>query len=256
MSRTPCVLVINLDRSPQRLANMRERLAGWPWPWERLPAVDGSALAEWPAAEVDEAAYRRRHGRELPRGEVGCYLSHLRAMRRFLETGSEHLVLLEDDALPGPDFVPVVERLLERGADWDLVKLSGFHRCGPWTVAALTPHHRLAIPFARQGNTAALVMNRTAAARLLQALQPMSLPYDHALERPWTCGLRLRVVVPPPCAAGDDTGTTVAMHSTRKLAGVNRLWTHGFRLRNELARLAWACGQACRQLLPSSAGRR
>jgi glycosyl transferase family 25 len=254
MSRPPCVLVINLDRSPQRLANMGARLAGWPWPWERLPAVDGSALAGWPAAEVDEATYRRRHGRELPRGEVGCYLSHLRAMRRFLESGRDHLVLLEDDAVPGPDFVTVVERLLERAGDWDLVKLSGFHRCGPWSVASLTAQHRLAIPFARQGNTAALLMSRAAASRLLDALQPMSLPYDHALERPWTCDVRLRVVVPPPCAAGDDTGTTVAMHSTRKLEGVNRLSTHAFRLRNELARLAWACGQAWRQVL-SPAGR-
>jgi glycosyl transferase, family 25 len=239
----PCVLLINLDRSPERLANMNKRLAALPWPWERVPAIDGPAQKDFPAQEVDEHLYRRRHGRDLPRGEIGCYLSHVRAMKQFLAGESSHLLLLEDDAVPGPDFGLVVQALLEQPEHWDLVKLSGFHSGGPLPVRPLVKGYRLAVPFARQANTAALLMTRACARSLVHTLLPMSLPYDHALEQPWVHGQRLRIVTPPPCAAADDTGTTVAMHSTRKLRGLKRLPAHAFRLRNEVRRLAWAAAQ-------------
>ena len=48
------VLLVNLDRSPERLANMTERLSQFSFRWERLSAVDGGLLPELCAAEVDE----------------------------------------------------------------------------------------------------------------------------------------------------------------------------------------------------------
>jgi len=245
--QTLATYVINLERSPERLRAMSERLDALGLPWQRIVAVDGPALPAWPPGSVDEAGYARRHGKPVAAGEVGCYLSHLKALRAFLDTGSSHLLLLEDDALPGPTCRAVVDALLQACDRWDLVKLSGFHRGSPAGVMPLVSGHVLAVPFSRQGNTAALMFNRQAAAAALRALEPMRLPYDHALERPWTFGQRLRIVTPSPVQAQDGSPSTISGGRTQKFGGLQRLPTHAFRVRNETRRLAWALGQWLRR---------
>ncbi len=240
---TLATLVINLDRSPERLAAMADRLRLLGLPWQRVQAVDGPALPAWPAGSVDEAGYARCHGKPVAAGEVGCYLSHLQALRTFADSGASHLLLLEDDALPGPDCRAVVEALLRQARRWDVVKLSGFHRGSPAPVMQLLPGYRLAVPFSRQGNTAALMFNRAAAQAALRALAPMRLPYDHALERPWSYRQRLRIVTPSPVHAQDGSPSTISGGRTRKFGWSQRLPTHAFRVRNEAQRLAWAVGQ-------------
>lgn len=242
-SQSLATFVINLERSPERLAAMGERLRTLGLPWQRIVAVDGPALPAWPPGSVDEAGYARWHGKPVAAGEVGCYLSHLKALRAFLDTGASHLLLLEDDALPGPTCRAVVEALLQACDRWDLVKLSGFHRGSPAEVMPLVPGHVLAVPFSRQGNTAALMFNRQAAAAAVRALDPMRLPYDHALERPWTFGQRLRIVTPSPVLAQDGSPSTISGGRTKKFGWAQRLPTHAFRVRNEMRRLVWALGQ-------------
>lgn len=235
--------VINLDRSPERLVAMADRLRALGLPWARLPAVDGRALSAWPPGGVDERGYARWHGKPVAAGEVGCHLSHLKALQRFIDSDASHLLLLEDDALPAPGCREVVQALLREAARWDVVKLSGFHRGSPVAVAELLPGHRLAVPFSRQGNTAALMFNRDGACAALRALAPMRLPYDHALERPWAYGQRLRIVTPSPVQAQDGSPSTISGGRTRKFGWIQRLPTHAFRVRNEARRLAWALGQ-------------
>jgi hypothetical protein len=79
------------------------------------------------------------------------------------------------------------------------------------------------------------------------ALEPMRLPYDHALERPWAFGQRLRIVTPSPVQAHDGSPSTISSGRTRKFGWAQRLPTHAFRLRNESRRLAWALGQWLRR---------
>jgi glycosyl transferase, family 25 len=237
------VCLINLDRSPERLATMSARLAGLGWAFERVPAVDGRALDWRRLPDVDVRGFERAQGRRLQAGDVGCYLSHLACLRRFLDSAASHLLVLEDDADPEPDCTAVIEALLAAPDRWDVVKLSGYHSAAPVGVARLTPQRRLAIPFAPHSNTAALLLNRAAAQRLLTTLRPMILPYDHALERPWLHGVRLRIVTPPPCRAGDGSESTIPLQRELKIRGLQRWPTVLGRLRNESARLRWALGQ-------------
>ena len=237
------VCLINLDRSPERLATMSARLAGLGWAFERMPAVDGRAIDWRHHPDVDERGFERAQGRRLQPGDVGCYLSHLAALRRFLDSPARHLLVLEDDADPEPDCSAVIQALLAMPERWDVVKLSGYHSAAPVGEAALTPSRRLAIPFAPHSNTAALLFNRDAAERLLRTMRPMVLPYDHALERPWVHGVRLRIVSPPPCRAEDGSESTIPLDRDLKIRGFKRWPTLLGRVRNEAARLAWALGQ-------------
>jgi glycosyl transferase family 25 len=93
----PLIYVINLDRDAERLASIRANLGALGLGFERLPAVMGKDLPDWEKL-VDLAAYAWRNRMDTPRaGEVGCYLSHLKAMETFLQTDAPWCVILEDD---------------------------------------------------------------------------------------------------------------------------------------------------------------
>lgn len=108
------IFVINLDDSPGRLAQIRAQLDNVGRSFQRVMAIDGRRLALADVPAYDELATRRYMGRSLLGGEIGCYLSHLRAAEAFLATGQEAGFVLEDDALVNAALFPVAEA----AADW------------------------------------------------------------------------------------------------------------------------------------------
>ncbi len=72
--------VINLDRSPERLADIRADMAAEGIDLIRIAGVDGKTIPEAERTLLDEPTFLRRHGKRPVAGEYGCYLSHLKAI--------------------------------------------------------------------------------------------------------------------------------------------------------------------------------
>ena len=143
-------------------------------------------------------------------------------------------MLFEDDASPEPDFMRVIEQLLEVPEQWDVVKLSGFHN--PYVIHSnhLINGYVYGVPTTRHCNTAAVLYNRKAAQQFIECMLPMSLPFDHALEQPWLYDVKLRVVKPSPVQAGDGAESTIVGTKAQKFKWYQRLSTYVFRLKNEV----------------------
>src|SRR5690606_11965028 len=92
------ILVINLDRSPDRLEHMRKVFDGQGLSFERVPAVDAQNLSP------DEIA-RWRQGEpnfyELGPGEVGCFLSHRKRWEIAAASPEPFTAICEDDIFLG-----------------------------------------------------------------------------------------------------------------------------------------------------------
>ena len=203
----PLIYVINLDRDAERMASIRANLGALGLPFERLPAVMGKDVPDWEKL-VDLPAYGWRNRLDTPRaGEVGCYLSHLKAMETFLRTGAPWCVILEDDVEVLPACAEVLRSLAEKD-DWDLVKLFNFHSGMPMTKRPLSGGHRLVAHLTRTTSSAAYVVNRRAAETLLKSMRPISEQVDHALDRPWETGLRTRGIRPMPVILAPVAHTT------------------------------------------------
>ena len=235
--------VINLDRAPDRLARIRDQLERLGLPWTRLPAVDARALTPEQRAALDEPAYRRKHGKTPALGELGCYLSHVEVMRRFLASDAAFALVLEDDVLL-QDTLPAVLRGLIAHADrWDVVKLSAVHSGTPVRILEVAPGHQLAVMLTRCTGSSAYLMNRRAAEVYARDLLPMTLPYDHVFDQGWRFGLKFRLVTPTPCTHDEQIPTTIVATGTRKFHWSRRLPAHLFRLGNESRRLAYGLSQ-------------
>jgi glycosyl transferase, family 25 len=232
--------VINLDQDKERLSILAKQLQPLGLPWTRIPAVLGRALSKQEQDEyLDAASFEKLHGMSPSLGELGCYLSHVAALRAFLESPHEFALILEDDAGPTPDILPVLSALVTEPEHWDMVKLSGVHRGTPLPVKRLTENHQLAVMLSGAMGSSAYLISRPAAEKYLARLLPMQLPYDHSFERPWFFDLRILRVL--PWVVEHDTGavtTIISPGSARKFHWTRRRTTYAYRIGRDLRRLA------------------
>ncbi|WP_234186123.1 glycosyltransferase family 25 protein [Shinella sp. NM-101] len=89
------ILLINLERNPERLSRMSTLLSDMQLPFERIDAVDGKCLstqeqARWSQSHADGSPF-------LSPSEVGCYLSHRIAWAKIAGLESDFGLVLEDD---------------------------------------------------------------------------------------------------------------------------------------------------------------
>jgi glycosyl transferase, family 25 len=239
--------VINLDRATDRLQRIAGQLDPTGLAWTRVPAVDGRQATAQQRAQLDTAAYRRKHGMEPALGELGCYLSHVAVMQALLDSPYPVALVLEDDVLLTPALLPVLQGLMTHAERWDMVKLSAVHSGTPQPVLELAPGHQLAVMLSRCTGSSAYVVNRRAAEAYRAGLLPMTLPYDHVFDQGWTFGLKVRLVTPTPCIHDEAIATSITAAGSRKFAWLQRLPAHWYRLGNEWRRVRYGLGETRRE---------
>lgn len=186
--------VINLDDSAARLARIAAQFAALGRGFERVPAIDGRRFGPGDVPAYDEPAARRFMGRALLGGELGCFLSHLRAAEAFLATGEEAGFVFEDDALIPEHLFPVAEAAVEwlrstGRADWRLLNLGYAPHFAVTPLTVLRYGERrfevCAAHYFPMGGFA-LLWSRSGAAEFLEIAKTIRAPVDNTL-RHWLC---------------------------------------------------------------------
>lgn len=234
------VWVINLESAKQRWDTLAPELEKLPWIFERFPAIRGSSLRPEDRKHfLDERLYSLKHGKQPVMGELGCYLSHMGVLKALLASDYEYAIVLEDDVRFRSIFEKTVNQLVANPKDWDLVKLSGVHSGTPIRIKGLSDGVSLAVPLSQLTGSSAYLINRDAARKLVDNISLMSLPYDHAFDRNWKYGFKLRMTVPLLCihGIGDDTTINYSARSKNPLSFYKRIPTICFRIYNEFSRL-------------------
>lgn len=197
---------INLDSKNERWEQMQEHFAAIFPDMERFPAVLGRSLEKYPD-NVHDFSYRLHVGRRILPGEVGCYLSHLGVLQRFLESDREFALICEDDIIPQKSLGPLLENLLAQSYAWEFVRLHHYccHKAIP--CCGLRNDYRLGMSFGGKISSACYLVSRRGARRLLRKLTPVREPYDLALHHGWL-GIREFLVCPSPIELSQESNST------------------------------------------------
>jgi glycosyl transferase family 25 len=203
------IFVINLDRSADRWASIRQLFGGMPWPVLRVAGLDWRSDPAAILAMRGKTITLPPHGlgqnirrpRHFLLAEEACLTGHMLAWRRFLASGFQHGLVLEDDAVPQPAFRQVVGEVLARGMDTDIVKLEGPDRPGTRNVLSAVPVGacELVRSLRPSFGSAGYLITRKAAERLLNRIVHRGgklMPVDDFLWSPMWHGLRLADVSP------------------------------------------------------------
>ena len=198
--------LINLDRSPDRLAIMTKDLSREGIAFERIPAVDGAALSPDQLSIVDNASSKTKLGRNLSNGEIGCFLSHIAVAKRILAGPSETALVLEDDAIVPQNAVEFISMLVNGindnlGGNWALVNLA--HPAQKFYIDVFNLQaHEKTFSLNRANYfpvlTTALLWSKDGAAEFLKSVEKIHLPVDVHLQN-FCCknGLGLALVPAP-----------------------------------------------------------
>lgn len=93
-------LLINLDRSPDRLQIMKKELSTLKISFERIAAVDGALLSD----EYIKSITPRQYSKEklwfpynLIKTEYACFLSHRKCWSKLIDSDQNFALIIEDD---------------------------------------------------------------------------------------------------------------------------------------------------------------
>jgi len=182
-------LVINLDRSKERLVQVTSEFARIGVAFERIAAVDAAGISKAP---------------RLTGAETACFRSHQLCWRMIADGSETHGAVFEDDVVFGHDAGPLLGDTSWVPKDADLVKLETF--LDPVRIGRqrrqVAHGYSVTRLFGRHYGSAAYILSKSAAKKLLRLTRHLRSPVDNALFDPTTLTcVRLTVyqMVPALC---------------------------------------------------------
>lgn len=170
MSDSPLILLINLDSRKDRLQKMKER----------LKAHDFIRLSAKSVSEPDCSDIALKS--KLSISEIACTISHICALKTFLETKHETCIILEDDAVLGDYFSNFVSKFKFLPKGVFVVKLEThlnkfYHSRFPKIVEGLKFNKMHAFHY----GSAAYATSRNGALAIIKELERYNVPVDDVI---------------------------------------------------------------------------
>jgi glycosyl transferase, family 25 len=187
------IILINLARAADRLQKMAAQFATLGTGYELLTATDGRSLTDIDRALVDNEKRKMITAYPLTDNEIGCWISHRRAMERLVASQEAMATIVEDDVTLSPDFPKVLEAIEEHAGSFDIIDLHRNFRRGEIFVPCrpLIPHYSLGRIGYTHMNANAYVVSRQGAQQFLSYATRFVHAFDKELHRYWANGLDL-----------------------------------------------------------------
>lgn len=171
-------LVINLDRARERREHIISQAEELGFPVRFIQAIAGKDLDCDKIPGYDRERRKKEYICDLLPNEHGCIQSHLKAIRAFLDTDYEYCVVNEDDVLFHPEFLAMLEEILERTSGWECVKLwtDGRH----YDVMPPHPGMKVALTFPKKfpWEATSILYTREGARKVLKGFERFWMVYD------------------------------------------------------------------------------
>ena len=240
------VYVINLNRRPDRRAAIGQHLEALGIDWQRVEAVDGTAVD---AGILDEVCARTGPNGPMGNPTRACTASHLRAWEEFLQGTAGFALVLEDNVRLASDAAACLCSDAWIPESVDLIKLEKFN---PARSSRLLLGRKIAaVPgeggqgetrelremFSRHTGAGAYIISRRAAKMALKHRGGIDVPIDHFLFNETVSPLLrdLRPFIVRPSMAWqrrEDHGSDIPVSAgadqlpflSRKLRSLRRAW--------------------------------
>lgn len=202
------ITVINLARATDRRQTMEWQAQRMGLAFDFLEATDGKKLTSEDRALIDHGKRKSISPYPLTDNELGCWLSHRRAMQTLIDSGESMCAILEDDAALSADFpqtLAAIETLPE--TSFDVIDLHrNFKRNEIFASCRKLDDDR---DLGRVGythmNATGYVITRKGAEKALSATRKAAHAIDKEMHRYWANGLDF-YGLSQPVATQQDNG--------------------------------------------------
>ena len=184
-----------------------------------MDAVDAEEMTEADLAQVD-MRYRRRWGlRPVASSELACWRSHVSAITQASTGPDPMTAIFEDDAIPLPELLAVLDALEHPPVPFDLVSLARRSRKPLVAAQPLAAGRSMGRVRYSEYCAAGYVITREAAAYLAGRMKRMRLPVDMELLFFWVHRLDLFFLDTPVVEHDEKPPSQLATDRTAAVAG-------------------------------------
>ena len=171
---------------------------------ERIEGVDADSLTQDNIKEVYSSEKNRKtYVRPLHKGQIACYMAHIKAWRAIVEQDLDYAFVLEDDVIVGDNFLSAMDFLDACYGRWDFVRLQKNSK--PKKIFFEKPLGKFS--FVQYINTTggafAQVISHSAAKGMLDNLLPFGMPVDVNQQYYYKFGIKVESLRPPVVSMGD-----------------------------------------------------
>lgn len=223
------VQYINLQRSPDREERICARLTSAGFEFQKCVGIDGAELSEEQLSLYDEKRAIKYMGRKLYRGEVGCYLSHLKAVKAFLKSDAEFGLIVEDDLVVPDGFkrfcLDVCDTARSTYRDWQLINL--YRGAGrPFSSLAELQLgdqvHRFGVAHSFPASAVALIWSKRGASEFIEKFSLIYAPVDQ-ITKAWMSDRGLGLGFSKPVLSNDAEYSVI-----KSVEGIPQRRSRGF----------------------------
>lgn len=214
VKNTPPVLLVNMERSTERLARSSATLQRYGLDFVHIKAVDGKgmSIADLGANIAPDFS---QYYKVLTTSEVGCYLSHRKCWQYLLNSNFEYVVVLEDDFELQEDISTIHQYLADITLPWDCIKLMEY----PLKRSAVQSFVCLNKTLVRYdkipSRTGAYVVSRSGAKKMLAQSEIIARPVDIDCQYWWENNLMVFGLKPYMVKASTHFESTIDASSKR-----------------------------------------
>lgn len=216
----PPIFLINLKRSPQRLANSVMQFNKYKLPFTRIEAIDGATLSQ---SEVNKhyctTLNKKNYHYPLSKGQIGCYLSHRKAWQAIVDQKLDYALIFEDDFTLTSDIHTAIKGINSLDIKWQLIKLSAYK--GRKRSIIFKKHldnaYSLVVHKKLMSGCCATAISYDGAKQLLAATEKFGRPVDCDLQHIWQTGVPGFSLMPFPVTQCNEQESDIKMRSEKQV---------------------------------------
>jgi GR25 family glycosyltransferase involved in LPS biosynthesis len=223
------ILCINLPSASDRREKIESQARSLGVEVHFIEAVSGGNLDPEAAAQAGYDSVRRlkREGYDLEPNEIATVLSHRKALQEFLRHKSEEFCLvLEDDAVMTGSALEAINRILEAGLPWDVLKVESRTRQPKGIRVGNIGGTELYVPLRAGFGATALAYSRTGAAKCLKLTHRFTTAYDTALADNWRHDILILQTFPGLINEDETAESTIGGRRGRRRVRAPAVWLH------------------------------
>ena len=214
--------VISLQTSSERRLQAAEQLNATPFSWSFQDAIHGASLPTFPE-EYDRRKRLRLWGADIVPGQIGCFLSHRQAWKKWVQT-QKLMLVLEDDFQFRQNLVEVLPIVAEVMANCDVLRLQGLRTDGKYKVLKDYGKNQLAKHYEDTFGTTAYFVKPESAKVLLEKSHHFHAHVDDFFGHDWIHRLNIVSLLPYPVTPSGLASTIKCLNKPENHLSLAEKW--------------------------------
>lgn len=198
------IFVINLKDSIERYNYVKSQFDKLGLEIERIEGVDANSLTPQDINKVySPEKNRMTYVRPLHKGQIACYMAHIKAWKAIIEQNLDYAFVLEDDAMISDKFSEALSFFDSTLGKWDFVRIQSNAKPKRIFNCENMGDFSFVQYINTPGNAVAQVISKSAAIKLLEGLLPFGMPVDVNQQYYYKIGIHLDSLRPPIVSTSD-----------------------------------------------------